>query len=337
MKNSPTVRECTAEEYAALLPKVPHADPLPLLQSALYGGWHGKDGSTVVYFVAEDDSSVVAAGLGVQYNAPGGISFLYCPYGPIAAAWTPELLQALRQFFAGVAKRLGVTFVRIDSPGILDIPGVQPVSNKLAVTASLQPRAEWLLDISGEEETVWMGMHKHARYNVRLAERAAAAIKFYKPAAAPLDVFLSLMETTADRDSFSLRQESYYKAILAGTPPDHGFMPVVTIDDKPAAAAIFAEHDGVLHYIFSGSSNDFRKIAPPYFMIWQTILEARKRGWHTLNFGGISDTVKGTHLAGVTGFKKRFGGYEIDHANPIDLVYQPLRYTAFKLYKTLHG
>ena len=75
----------------------------------------------------------------------------------------------------------------------------------------------------------------------------------------------------------------------------------------------------------------------PYFMIWKAILEAKKRGWHTLNFGGVSDAVKGTHLAGVTGFKKRFGGYEVDHENPVDIVYKPGKYFLFSLYKTIKG
>jgi lipid II:glycine glycyltransferase (peptidoglycan interpeptide bridge formation enzyme) len=87
--------------------------------------------------------------------------------------------------------------------------------------------------------------------------------------------------------------------------------------------------------VFSGSSNDFRKIAPPYFVLWNAILEARKRGLHTLNFGGVSPTVKSTHLEGVTGFKKRFGGHQENHPNPVDLVYKPLKYGLFRLYKRL--
>jgi lipid II:glycine glycyltransferase (peptidoglycan interpeptide bridge formation enzyme) len=289
-----------------------------------------------MYFAAEQNGKTAAAGLAIKYDAPGGISFLYCPYGPVVlGTWNPELLDAIRQFFQPIAKRLGVTFVRLDSPGLSQLHGVKAVSNKLAVTASLQPRAEWLLDISGDQDTIWMGMHKHARYNVRLAERANAQIAFYEPAQAPLETFLSLMHTTADRDSFSLQREQYYCAVLQGTPAYSGFMAMVTIDNKPAAAAIFAAADGTIHYVFSGSSNDFRKIAPPYFMIWQAILEARRRGWHTLDFGGIADAVKGTHLAGVTGFKKRFGGHQIDHTNPVDLVYKPFKYSLFKLYKTL--
>jgi lipid II:glycine glycyltransferase (peptidoglycan interpeptide bridge formation enzyme) len=338
MKNSLNVRECTAEAYATALQSLRAPDrTLPLLQSPLYAGWQAADGKTVVYYAAEQDGKTVAAGLGVKYDAPGGISFLYGPYGPVVREWTPELLDAFRQFFAGIAKRTGVTFVRFDSPGLTALPGVHPVGNKLAVTASLQPRTEWLLDIAAPEDAIWMGMHKHARYNVRLAERAKASITFHALADAPLNTFMQLMETTSSRDSFSLQRRHYYESILQSTPAEAGFMAVVTIDTKPAAAAIFAAWDGQAHYVFSGSSNDFRKIAPPYFMIWQTILEARKRKWHTLNFGGITDAVKGTHLEGVTGFKKRFGGYQTNHDNPVDLVYDPLKYTLFKLYKTLRG
>lgn len=341
MKVSPkvSVHTCTAEQYEVALRQLsdPAAHPLPLLQAPFYGAGHEKDGKTVVYFAGESGGKTALAGLAVKYDAPGGISFLYCPYGPAADTWSAELLLAVRQFFAPIAKQHGVTFVRLDSMGLGSISGVHRVSNALAATASLQPRAEWLLDISGDQEAIWMGMHKHARYNVRLAERANAQIDFYEPADAPIETFMSLMQITAGRDSFGLQRRKYYEAVLGTLPAEHGFMSIVTIDNKPATAAIFAEYDGTVHYVFSGSSDDFRKIAPPYFMIWQTILEAKRRGWRTLDFGGISDTVKSTHLAGVTGFKKRFGGYEANHENPVDLVYNPFKYGLFAVYKTLRS
>jgi lipid II:glycine glycyltransferase (peptidoglycan interpeptide bridge formation enzyme) len=337
MKNSPTVSECTAAEYALALSELPHTEPISFLQAPFYGAWQERDGKTVVYFTARDGDTLVASGLAVKYDAPHGISFFYCPYGPVATVWTPELFAALRAFFAPVCKRTSTTFVRFDSTGLEVLPGVKRAPNHLAVTASLQPRAEWLLDITAGEQDIWMGMHKHARYNVRLAERANAQIAFYAPAEAPLDVFLSLMQVTSERDSFSLQNADYYKAVLQSVPADCSFVAVCSIDGKPAATALFAAYDSVVHYVFAGSSNEFRKIAPPYFLIWNSVLEARKNGWHTLNFGGISDEVKGTHLAGVTGFKKRFGGYEVTHENPVDLVYTPFKYALFGAYKRLKG
>ncbi len=334
MNSTLRVQACDAQEYAQALQQFPKSDnPISFLQAPFYGAWQMQDGKTVVYFLAHDGDELVAAGLAVKYDAPGGLSFFYCPYGPVAHTWTPELLAAIRRYFKPLALANGVSFVRLDSDGLREV--ARPVPNHLAVTASLQPRAEWLLDISGDQESIWMGLHKHARYNVRLAERAEARLEFFAPGEAPLDAFFSLMQTTAGRDSFSIQAEKYYKAVLASIPADRGFVALCSIDGKPAAIALFAEYDGVMHYVFAGSSDDFRKIAPPYFVIWSAILEAKKRGWHTLNFGGISDAVKGTHLAGVTGFKKRFGGYEVDHANPVDLVYKPFKYRLLSLYKRL--
>ncbi len=334
MKNGLNIRECSRIEYGQLLAKFEHTrEAISFLQAPFYGAWQERDGKTVIYFVASEGKKTVAAGLAVRYDAPGGIRFLYCPYGPIVQTWTLELFEALRLFFAPIAKRTGAAFVRFDSRGMTDLPGIAPVANQLAVTASLQPRAEWLLDLLGDQEALWMGMHKHARYNIRLAERANARLAFYAPAEAPIDIFFNLMRTTAARDGFSIQSKKYYEAVLQSIPADSGLVAICTIDDKPAAASVFAAYDGIVHYVFSGSSNDFRKIAPPYFIIWNTILESRKRGWVTLSFGGITDNVKSTHLHGVTSFKKRFGGYQIDRPNPVDLIYKPFRYTLFATYK----
>ncbi|HUB93155.1 MAG TPA: peptidoglycan bridge formation glycyltransferase FemA/FemB family protein [Verrucomicrobiae bacterium] len=338
MKTSLSITECNAQEYESALPQLAqHDSSLPLLQAPFYGVWQSRDGKTVVYFIVRDNDTIIAAGLAIKYDAPAGISFFYCPYGPVTRQWTRELYEVIRHFFAGVAKRTGASFVRLDSPNLTSLAGVRPVANHLAVTASLQPRAEWLLDISGKQDDIWMAMHKHARYNIRLAERAQARLKFFSPGDAPLDIFFALMQTTAGRDSFSIQSQKYYEAVLRSIPSDSGFVALCTINDEPAAISLFATYDKTMHYVFSGSSNDFRKIAPPYYIIWNAILEAKKRGWHTLNFGGISDNVKGVHLAGVTGFKKRFGGYEVDHPNPVDLVYNHPKYTAFSLYKKFKG
>lgn len=334
-----TITQCTSVEYEAALSAVRSSGsaPVSFLQAPFYGAWQEADGKTVLYYKAARGKQTICAGLAVLYTAPGGLQFFYSPYGPIAAEWSAELLAALRDFFKDVSQKNGAAFVRLDTEGLHELPGARPVPNSVAVTASLQPRAEWLLDITGSEDDIWMGLHKHARYNVRLAERADAKLTFYAPTETPIETFFDLMQTTAGRDSFSLQNREYYQAVLSSIPADSGFTAICTIDGKPAAAALFASYDGIMHYVFAGSSNDFRKIAPPYFVIWNAVREAKKHGWETLNFGGISDEVKGTHLAGVTGFKKRFGGYQVNHSNPVDLIYQPFRYRLFRVYKALRS
>lgn len=336
MTNKITIIQCSPNEYSDYIELLHSAErTIPFTQAPFYGRWQERDGKIVVYFAALQGDNVIASGLAVKYDAPGGISFFYSPYGPVAQGWSTELLAELRAFFTPIAKQTGTSFVRFDNDLLGDLPEVHVVTNKLAATASLQSRAEWLLDISSSQEDIWMGLHKHARYNVRLAERANVKLEIFEPDKTPLDTFLGLMQTTAKRDSFGAQTKQYYKSVLECLPADSGFVIICTIDNKPAAAAIFAAYDGVLHYVFAGSSDDFRKIAPPYYVIWNGILEAKRRGLNTLNFGGITEDVKGQHLAGVTGFKKRFGGYSTNHPNPVDLVYNRTKYALFKLYKTL--
>jgi len=305
------------------------------LQAPLYGRLQEYDGKTVVYFVATSHDAIVACGLAVRYTAPLGMNFLYCPYGPFASSWSPDLFNALLSFFKPIAHELGCAFVRLDAETISELSGVKPIPDQLARTASLQPRAEWLLDITAEQNDLWMGFHKHARYNVRLAERAQADIKTFSPSNAPLDDFFALMETTGGRDGFGIFDRSYYQAYLSAMSPEDGFMTVCYLDGRPAAAGLFVTHDQQTHYVFAGSSDDNRKIAPAYSVIWSAIQTSQQRGSLIFNFGGVAENVKGKNLVGATGFKRRFGGYQVDHQNPIDLIYNHPRYLLFKLYKSL--
>ena len=337
-ETSIVVRRVNIEEYVAALEQLERVlEPsVSFLQSSLYGRLQELDRKMVIYVVAciNDGDAVLACGLAVRYTAPLGMNFLYCPYGPVAQEWSPQLVKALHSFFKPIARDLDCAFVRFDTNGMIS-SGTTAISDRLARTASLQPRAEWLLDITKPEDELWAGFHKHARYNVRLAERANANIKTFSPDEAPLDDFFSLMQTTAGRDGFSIFDRSYYQAYLSAMTAEDGFMTICYIDGKPAAAGLFVTHDEQAHYVFAGSSDDYRKIAPAYSVIWSALQTSQQRGCRVFNFGGITEAVKGQKLAGVTGFKRRFSGYQVDHQNPVDLIYSKPRYILFRLYKTL--
>ncbi len=335
--NTYDIRTCSVDDYAQACQKIAGLvdEAISFLQAPLYGKLQAVSGKEVVYFTISLDQVLIGCGVGVIYEAAAGLKFIYCPYGPTATAWSVELVANIERFFAPLATKYGCSFVRLDNNQVKLASGKKPIPSKIARTASLQPRAEWLLDISASEEDLWMGFHKHARYNVRLAERADSVTTLFKPSEAPLETFYALMQTTGNRDGFGIFDKSYYGSYLKTLSDDEGYMVVVTIEGKPAAAGLFVIYDNQAHYVFAGSSNEFRKIAPAYMGMWAAIKEAKKRGCTLFNFGGITDDVKGHDLGGVTGFKKRFGGYQLDHENPTDLIYKPWKYRLFTLYKTL--
>jgi peptidoglycan pentaglycine glycine transferase (the first glycine) len=328
--------QCDEPSYEAALSTLESKlkEPVSFLQAPLYGRVQAGNGKKVCYFVGRDSGEIVLAGLGVRYEAPGGLRYLYFPYGPVVTEVSADIFASFVAQAKKIAQQLGCGFVRIDNEHFFASQG-SSTSPAVARMSSLQPRSEWLLDISGDEESIWMGLHKHARYNIRLAERAHSEYKVYAPADVPMEDFYSLMATTGKRDSFSIFDRSYYEAYLAAMTPEDGFVAMVYIAGQPAATALFVMHDAQIHYVFAGSSNDYRKIAPAYFLIWETIKIARDRGCTLFNFGGVQDEVKKLHLQGVTSFKKRYGGYQLDHGLPADLVINHLRYLALRIYKTI--
>ena len=335
-----TVTSVDKTNYAAALAELEQRIELSVsfLQSPAYAKLQLAAGKEVVFLQVTKDEELIGCGVGVRYNAPGKLAYLYFPYGPVTLDYSKEFVEAFRQALQPIAKSLGCAFVRIDNTQLTTVSGLVPVPNALARMSSLQPRVEWVLPVQEPLDAVWTGMHKHARYNVRLAERANATFETYAPRQAPLDTFYELMHTTAQRDVFSIFDRSYYQAAFEAVSAEEGFVAICTIDGKPAAAALFIVHDKQAHYVFAGSSNDYRKIAPAYFLLWKSMAHATNAfGCELFNFGGVQDPVKKLHLAGVTGFKKRFGGYEEPHANPVDIIYSPLKYTALRLYKSLRS
>ncbi len=330
-----SVQECTAAEYQQALMQLEQKQPtsVSFLQSLVYARLQELIGRQVVYVIGSAANVPVACGVGICYQLPGGLRYLYFPYGPVVTE--NVVYTALSSAILPIARRLGCAFVRIDNDRWLTTLNLKPAPNDISRLSSLQPRAEWVLDINQDTQAVWMGMHKHARYNVRLAERANASYKQFAPAEAPFDEFIGLMQTTSDRDNFSLHDEAYYRAMLNAMSPKDGFVAIVYINDAPAAAALFVVHDNQLHYVFAGSSNDYRKIAPAYFLLWNALQHGKRKGCSLLNFGGVQDEVKKLHLQGVTSFKKRFGGYQINHRNPHDIIVSPFKYALLRLYKRI--
>lgn len=332
------VQTVSKDEYSVALAKIESQleDPVSFLQSPAYAKLQVAAGKEVVYITITNKNKLVGCGVGVRYTAPGRLAYIYFPYGPVLTDYSKELLATLKGALKPIAQRLGCAFIRIDNTMLTISTGVSTAVNAVARMSSLQPRIEWVLPIDEPLDTIWMRMHKHARYNVRLAERANATFDTYVPSEAPLDTFYELMRTTAGRDDFSIFDKAYYEAAFAAISPDEGFVTICTIDGKPAAAALFIVHDSQAHYVFAGSSNDFRKIAPAYFLLWKSISHSKEVfGCNLFNFGGVQDPVKKLHLSGVTSFKKRFGGYEEPHENPVDIVHACVKYAALSVYKAL--
>ena len=329
--NTASVSLLSASEYAVALPVVAAELGMPLhfLHSERYGAWQTASGKTVTYFGIKRGVKLIGCGMAIQYALPGRLSYLYCPYGPVLIDFSPDVVAALGDFFKPWAKQ--ALFVRFDTA--VDVFRSPP--RAAVATASLQPRNEWVLDITPEPEVLMAQLHSKARYQIRLGERSNVQISFQNTGDDAFQQFYDLLAETSERNDFGLLPKKTYQAVFKSLVETDAYLIQAHIDGALAAAALIYPYAGEGHYVFGCSSGAFRKIGPSYLLQWHSILHARDQGCTRYNFGGISDDVKSTHLQGVTEFKKRFGGETVTHPLPRDLVLQPARYAAFGVYKQL--
>jgi lipid II:glycine glycyltransferase (peptidoglycan interpeptide bridge formation enzyme) len=86
------------------------------------------------------------------------------------------------------------------------------------------------------------------------------------------------------------------------------------------AIAIIIFYGDTAYYHFSGSVSGHNELPFSYFLQWQIIKEAKKRGIKYYNFWGIAPNDNPNHrFAGVTMFKTGFGGERIDWLHAHDL------------------
>jgi lipid II:glycine glycyltransferase (peptidoglycan interpeptide bridge formation enzyme) len=95
--------------------------------------------------------------------------------------------------------------------------------------------------------------------------------------------------------------------------------------DRTLASAIIIFYGEKAYYHFSGSTSEHTQVPFMYYLLWQAILEAKKRGIKIFDFWGIAPNDNPRHrFAGVTLFKTGFGGYRVDWLHAHDLVVSPL-------------
>lgn len=260
----------------------------------------------------------------------GGQSYFYCPRGPILKEGKGDANPLFLAKILELTQKEKVIFWRFDFPGS-SLPPFFPGAIKKA-PCNVQPRCTLILDLRQNEADLLAGMKAKTRYNIRLALRKGITLS---EGFAPKDVeeFWHLARVTAARAGFRSHRKEYYQnmaKILGGT----GFLRVFLAHYKSEviAANLVVFFGSRATYLHGASSDQYRNVMAPYFLQWQQILRAKERGYTEYDFWGIappSDPLLGKKWAGITRFKRGFGGKEVCYAGTFDL---PLRPSLYRLY-----
>ncbi len=338
--------------YDSFLTSQPAGD---FLQTRAWGrvklitGWRANP-----VLLQDGDGKVVLSALLLARKIPGlPVNLFYAPRGPVLD-WDlpPELLAEVLRAFAAAVRQLGGRTRSV----LLKCDPALPADNEAAAAAlkgagfrvasaglsfeGLQPRFVYEIDITPPEEALLGSFSAKHRYNIRLAGRKGVEVRRTEDIA-DMTEFYRVLQVTAERDGFNIRNLSYYEAIwreVVATGGAHLFL--AEYEGEILSGALIFTLGKRGWYVYGASSNEHRNLMPNYALHWEIMRFLKERGHEIYDMRGISgDLTPGSHLYGLYRFKKGFAGRVVEYRGEMDLplvrpVYWAVK-AALPLYRSL--
>lgn len=300
---------------------------IPFLQTPAWAEFQRNLGRNAMEFSAKS-----YYGVAVHHKLPLGKSYIYLPRGPVFKSGFSQ--EALSGFVSDIIKerKAGTIFLRVEPAIPDDEIGIRILeTGGFRKTEAVQPEATRLLDLAKSEDTLLAEMEYEARYSIRLAKRRGVTVK---SASAPDDKkhlwpqFWKLFKETNERHHLKAYPEDYYRRLLDLSGVSTRIC-VGYAENEPIAAAIFLSSGGITTYLYSASKKGVGKYNAPTLLLWEAVNESRKRGDRLFDLWGISDERE--DWAGITAFKRSFGGYDENYVGTWDLVFDKKWYFFYKI------
>lgn len=299
------------------------------LHSWAWGEVQRKTEEKIIRVGVYDGASLVSVALIIAVFAKRG-SFLFIPHGPILKDGVnkAEVLNFLSAFFVKKAKELDVLFVRVsflleDSFENKEIVKNMDVKYR---NAPIYMHAEntWVLPIEKDENELLMGMRKTTRNLIRRAEKEGVVVTEGRTEE-NLDYFMKLYTDTVKKHRFTPFSKRFIKTELdefenIKSDKIGAKLYVARWREQVLSSAIVVHYGDSAYYHHGANSASHIKIPSSYALQWKAIIDAKNAGKQFYNFWGITKSKKVKHpWAGLTKFKRGFGGKEKDYIHAKDI------------------
>lgn len=309
-----TLRPATdPDAYDALVRSLP-------ISSALQGWGYGEArrelGQTPLRFFITAQGREVGALQLLRKPLLAGSSLLYAPRGPALASMEhlPALAPALRQ----VAGR-GDLLVKIEPPLPRSEHLIPEALGPWHRAEAEQPEHTLMVNVSLPESQLLRELHSMARRNVKTAAKRGVTVGRDDD----FEAFWEIFTATNARASLGAFPRAYYERMLAeGT--RHGgeaYLVLARHEGRALAGGFFLGMGETTNYLFGGSIKDDRPgpdgeprqdVRAPTAFYWGAILDAREKGYRSLDLWGIPRKLDGSkHSHGVYRMKENFGGEKL--------------------------
>lgn len=305
------------------------------LQSWEWGEFRGEQGWRAARFASESGEAAAQVLLR-SLPVPGVGAFAYAPYGPVFADGLAG--SERRRFTEGLARAVrdrGGILLEVE-PRVHEGDGVG--AGFVKSSSSVQPRCTFVLDVLGDEEAQLAALPKDTRYGVRRARKQGVVAGISGDTGRDLELFLDLLEETADRQSFALRPRDYYRRFMELLPAhlivarrEGGGVEGERGKDGLLAGAIILTFGRESVYLFGASTREGENLYASYLTQFEALSVVRSEGAKRYDMGGIPCVPVEDHpLFGVYRFKKKFGGREERYVGSHEVRLKPLRAGAVK-------
>lgn len=290
------------------------------LQSLEWANANNLVGYKIVRNVVEKDGQVVAGWQGIVKDAKRG-RYLEIPGGPLGDWGDESLVNQVFEQLKQAGCEHKCIFVRL-RPQIEASDKTDALLKKLrAHKAPFHLHAEHtnILDLSPSEDDLLANMRRQTRYEIRQAIKKDVKVSWSSDPEA-VDEFFAIQTETAKRQGFIPPSRSFLEAQMSA----FGKKARIYRAEKDGqvlalALVIFSGSEAV--YFEAASTPESRRYPGAYAIQWQAIRDAKNDGLKRYNFWGIAYSDNPNHrYAGVTTFKRGFGGQDITFTAAHDIV-----------------
>jgi lipid II:glycine glycyltransferase (peptidoglycan interpeptide bridge formation enzyme) len=298
-----------------------------VLQSAEWANFQGLIGR-VPYYAIDQDWYWIA------YNQQKtGLHYLLATYNPVIEREVANALESLRV----KAEDLNCDFVRVEPTGNVTPEDLE----KFGATkiADAEPSTTLILDLTKSLDELRTGLGKTHRNKINTTAKRGIEVE-KTTSLNTTKSFLRLMHDTDRRAKIKNHPDWYFEK-MAHSLIEQGAASyyVATVEDTPASISLIYDWGDTRYYAYTGNDQVLnRQYNAGISNLWQMIVDAKADGRKYFDFWGIAPEGAVNHpWAGLTEYKKSFGGEIVSNIGTYDIVINKSKYAMYNAYRKLKG
>jgi len=253
-------------------------------------------------------------------------------YLPRSKMPNEKVLQKIYEF----GKKNNVIFIKIE-------PYEEKSSNNKTMKQSnnfiksphpLFPSWTQMLDLTKSEDEILKAFHPKTRYNIRLAEKKGVNVR-EESNDNGFEKFVKLYFETTKRQKYFGHDYQYHKTVWNNLKNKISHILIAYYDGIPLAAYQLWYLDGMIYYVYGGTSQLHRNLMASNLLMWEAIKLGKKLGAKEFDmWGSLGPNYDPTDpWSGFTRFKEGYGTKFVEFVESNDLVVNP---TLYKIYNAVY-